>query len=291
MPVSKNDHLPGGRHLSSFALPDCHAVSRLIENIAAEEIKTRFGTLSKQDIRTKTGPNDLVTIADEATEARLTPALMETLPGSVVVGEEAVAADETILKRLHENAPVWIIDPVDGTSNFASAKPIVAVIIALVFQGETQAAWIHDPIQGGMATAQKNKGAFWNGQKMVIQSQDMLSHMAGSLNLYFFPKDKREHIKSVMSQLGDISSLHCAGQEYLRLIWNKKAFALYHRIKPWDHAAGVLLHAEAGGYSAKLDGSSYKSTDDVGGLLLAPDQKIWHELHDLFFGEHVALCS
>lgn len=272
----------------SFSLPDMKDIAALIETVAAEEITPRFGKLSAGEIRTKTGPEDLVTVADEAVEARLTPALRDMLPGSVVVGEEAVAADESILDLLDGTAPVWVIDPVDGTSNFANARPHVAVILALVAEGETVAAWIHDPIRGGMATAGKGQGAWLNSNPLSAAGPAPLEEMPGSLNLSFFCQNKREKIERLQHRLGPVSSLHCAGQEYLSLCKGEKSFALYRRIKPWDHAAGVLMHQEAGGYSAKLDGSPYRPADREGGLMLAPDQESWNNLHDLFFQDNAA---
>src|SRR4051794_37822449 len=92
-------------------------VTALIEEAAAAEIAPRFGKLVAGDIREK-GPNDLVTVADVAMERRLPPALAGLLPGSTVVGEEAVSDDAQIHDRLDGTDPVWVIDPVDGTTNF-----------------------------------------------------------------------------------------------------------------------------------------------------------------------------
>src|SRR4030095_3156841 len=108
-------------------LPDADRVTRLIQEAAAAEIMPRFRQLAAGDVREK-APGDLVTVADEAVEARLAPALEALLPGSVVVGEEAAAADPNLLNRLFDDQPVWIIDPVDGTSNFAEGRPAFAVM-------------------------------------------------------------------------------------------------------------------------------------------------------------------
>ena len=101
-------------------LPDIDRVTRLIEEAAAAEVMPRFRKLAAHDVRGK-APGDLVTIADEAVEARLTPALTALLPGSIVIGEEAAAADPNLLDRLFDDSPAWIIDPVDGTANYITA--------------------------------------------------------------------------------------------------------------------------------------------------------------------------
>src|SRR3954471_25020005 len=125
-------------------------VRAAIAAAATEEIKPRFGRLSAQDIRQK-GPNDLVTIADLAMEHRLTRELVDLLPGSLVVGEEACAEDPSVQDRLVTGDLVWLLDPIDGTYNFARSRPLIAVIVALVRQGETIAGWIHDPLTGSTA--------------------------------------------------------------------------------------------------------------------------------------------
>ena len=97
-------------------LVDSARIERLIAEIAAEEVMPRFEKLEAGDVSEKS-PGDLVTIADVATERRLTPALLDALPGSRVVGEEAAAADPRILDQLAGDDPVWVVDPIDGTAN------------------------------------------------------------------------------------------------------------------------------------------------------------------------------
>jgi fructose-1,6-bisphosphatase/inositol monophosphatase family enzyme len=254
-------------------------VSALIEEAAATEIVPRFGKLAVGDIREK-GPNDLVTVADLAMERRLTPALADLLPGSTVVGEEAVSDDAQIQDRLNDDAPVWLIDPVDGTTNFAEGRPMIAVIVALVQRGRTIAGWIHDPLAGTTATAEQGAGAWWRGERLRVAMPTDLPAMTGPVNFKYFPPTLREQLKARRERVGAVRPLFCAGQEYLRLASGQIQFALFWRIKPWDHAAGVLLHGEAGGYAARLDGTPYRPTDREGGLLLAPDLASWCALDE-----------
>src|SRR5258706_776673 len=112
-------------------LVDSEKIERLIAEVAAEEVMPRFEKLEAGDVSEKS-PGDLVTIADVATERRLTPALLDALPGSRVVGEEAAAADPRILDQLVGDDPVLVVDPVDGTANYAPGLPMFAVIVGLV---------------------------------------------------------------------------------------------------------------------------------------------------------------
>src|SRR3546814_3877675 len=143
-----------------MTLPDIERVTRIIEEVAAEEMLPRFRTLEGDQIREKSGPGDLVTIVDEVCEKRLSAALTDLLPGSLVVGEEAHAADPSIMDRLDGEAPVWIIDPLDGTWNFAHGRDRFASIVALAIGGETMAGWIHDPMAGVTGCAVSGEGAY-----------------------------------------------------------------------------------------------------------------------------------
>lgn len=261
---------------------DLDKVAAIIAEAAAEEITPRFGKLAAHDIREK-APNDLVTVADTAMEHRLTAALPPLLPGSIVVGEEAVHEDPAVQDRLDGSDPVWLIDPVDGTANFAAARPEVAVIVALVQGGETLATWIHDPLSGDMAIAESGQGAWMAGERLRVAPAAPHGEMRGSLNVRYFPPDIRARIKRHEQSFISSTPLFSAGKEYLRLARARSHFALFWRIKPWDHAAGILLHREAGGHSAKIDGSPYRPTDRTGGLLIAPDRETWQSLNGLLF--------
>lgn len=264
-------------------LPDIDRVSAIISEAAEAEILPRFRHLDSADIREK-GPGDLVTVADEAMEKHLTERLTRLVPGSVVIGEEAVAADSRVLGRVFEDSPAWIVDPVDGTSNFASGKPVFGVIVAFVRNGETLAGWIHDPCGGRTATAVRGEGAWLDGTRLRVAPPAPIPQMRGAMSVRFFERAVRDHLERQVSQLGEAFSLHCAAHEYLTLLSGSSHFSLYRKIMPWDHAAGVLMHAEGGGYHAKLDGGRYAPTEHSGGLLLAPDRESWVALRDLLFG-------
>jgi fructose-1,6-bisphosphatase/inositol monophosphatase family enzyme len=263
-------------------LPDIDRVSAIIREVAEAEILPRFRCLETSDVREK-GPGDLVTVADEASERLLTERLSALVPNSAVIGEEAVAADQRVLGRIFDEAPVWIIDPVDGTSNFAKGRPAFGVIVAYVRAGETLAGWIYDPVGNRMATAVKGEGAWLGGARMKTAAPAEPSDMTGVLSPRFFEKPVRERLEQQREKVGSAFTLHCAAHEYLRLNSGESHFSVYRRIMPWDHAAGTLMHAEAGGYHAKLDGGRYAPTEHSGGLLLAPDRASWLALRDLLF--------
>ena len=119
--------------------PDLQQVSEIIARVSREEVLPRFQHLSVSDIDTKGSDEDLVTTADVETEKRLTRELTALMPDSVVVGEEAAFKDPSVLDHLTGDRPVWVIDPVDGTMNFAYGRSEIGVVVALVYKGETVA--------------------------------------------------------------------------------------------------------------------------------------------------------
>src|SRR5260370_1099123 len=119
-------------------MPDPEKVAEHIRETAQAEILPRFRLMRRADIREK-GPGDFVTLADLEAERQLTQRLGGLLPGSVVLGEEAASQDRGRFALLAGEAPVWVIDPVDGTANFARGQPGFAVIVALIERGAARA--------------------------------------------------------------------------------------------------------------------------------------------------------
>ncbi|MDJ0896033.1 MAG: inositol monophosphatase [Alphaproteobacteria bacterium] len=259
--------------MSADPLPD-HAFERvgaLMREVAAVELLPRFQALAGHEIDRKRG-GSLVTVADLASERRLTDGLLALLPGSVAVGEEAVEADPRVRDRIGSaSVPVWIIDPLDGTQNFAEGKPRFTVIVALAVGGETVAGWILDPLSDRLAAAQRGAGATLDGEPARVPRPTALEALSGGWNLGKFTEEQRTAIRNRRSRFAHIENFRCAGHEYLKLVDGTLHFRLYGQIHPWDHAAGVLLHQEAGGASGMLDGGPYRPTLERGTLLLAPD--------------------
>ncbi|HYH23503.1 MAG TPA: inositol monophosphatase family protein [Azospirillum sp.] len=270
--------------MTRIVIPDVDRVSSVIREVAETAILPYFRKLSEGQVREKTGPTDLVTIADEAGERALTPRLVDLLPGSVVVGEEAASADSAVLDRLSGDAPVWVIDPVDGTLNFAAGRATFAVIVALVQGGRTVAGWIHDPCGQRTAVAVVGEGAWMDGRRMRVAAPAPLNTMRGAASTRFCAEGVGQRIMEGLMGMGGHVSLLSAAHEYLCLITGETHFSLYHRLMPWDHAAGVLLHAEAGGHSALANGTPYRPTLTDGSLLMAPDEASWRAVRKGLIG-------
>jgi fructose-1,6-bisphosphatase/inositol monophosphatase family enzyme len=262
---------------------EIESVLALLRAVSAAEIMPRFRNLAAADIRTKTGPQDPVTVADEAAEAALTAGLQALFPGSDVIGEEAVAENPDRLNRLAHPGRVWVIDPIDGTANFASDLPLFGIILALVEADSILAGFIHDPVGDDTAIAIAGGGAWMqarNGarKRLRVAAALPVGEMTGSISWRFLPEPLRGRVLSRLDRLAAAPDYRCAAHQYRMLAAGYCQVQLFRKLLPWDHAAGVLLHREAGGYSAHFDGTPYLPSATTGGLLLAPDAQSWLEL-------------
>jgi fructose-1,6-bisphosphatase/inositol monophosphatase family enzyme len=270
---------------------DLERLATTLDAVAQEEILPRWRNLADGEIREKTGPNDLVTVADEAAERRLIALLPDLLPGSIVIGEESVEKDRSLLQAIDGEAPVWIVDPVDGTKNFAKGSERFCVMVALTLRGETVAAAIHQPTEKRTAVAARGEGAWMlsDGERTRLRVADPadIAAMEGSFNFRFFPEAARAGIRErANAVLGDRHHRRgCAGYDYIQLATGRWHYAVYWKNMPWDHAPGLLIHAEAGGHAARLDGRPYRPRELHGGILAAVDEAGWRAIRERVIGD------
>ena len=232
---------------------DMARVEAIIRETADEHILPLFRNLGKGDVSTKSGPNDLVTVADVAAENAMAPRLMELLPGSKVLGEEGASKDPSLFDVLKSEDPVWIIDPIDGTRNFVDGKAEFATMVALAQGGDILASWIHPPVEGTCAVAAKGAGSFWRGAPMDARKGRPFGKMAGTYHRGYMPKEWVRRIEPNLSALGKTEPIYCAAWVYLKLASGEADFGVHGKLMPWDHAAGILLLREAGGEALFID--------------------------------------
>ncbi len=261
------------------------AVIGLLRDVAAAEILPRFKRLGAADVRTKSGPLDPVTVADEAAERALNAGLRALFPNDDVLGEEAVSADFSLLGRLQAPGRVWIIDPIDGTANFAAELPLFGVMAALVEGDRILAGFILDPIGDDCAVALAGGGAWMvardgTRRRLQVAAPVPVNQMVGSMSWRFMAEPLRSHVLHRLDRLAAVTDYRCAAHQYRMLAAGHCHVQMFRKLMPWDHAAGVLLHREAGGYARRFDGSEYLPSSVDGGLLLAPDAVSWEALAD-----------
>lgn len=247
----------------------------LMRFAARRSILPRFRALADSDIEMK-GKDDPVTVVDREVEAFLTEALTKLAPGVAVVGEEAVAADKSVLDRL--SGQCWIIDPLDGTANFTEGKEPFGIIIALADAGKAVAGWLYDPNSDRLCHARAGDGAYVNGERIVAKTTGQERPVTAVSRIFLTPEQSAMVDAKLAPHYTLVDIPRCAAEQYPRLALGQNDVSSFKRTLAWDHAAGVLWLNEAGGKAARLDGSEYR-VDEQGkpGLVGASSPAIWDE--------------
>lgn len=265
-------------------------LATMLAETAEAEIMPRFRRLGTGDIRQKTSPADLVTEADVNAERLITAKLRERYPSAMIVGEEACSDNPALLQGLGDADLAFVIDPVDGTFNFASGMPLFGVMLAVVVKGETVAGIIHDPVGKDWLIGAKGAGShirhsYGSLEKVAVAAPVPIAEMTGSVSWQYMAEPERSHLARNQTKTLSQFAYRCAAHEYRLLASGHAHFVVYNKLMPWDHLAGALIHAEAGGHSARFDGSAYLPSHLDGGLLVAPDEESWRELRREIWAE------
>ncbi|MEP1201478.1 inositol monophosphatase family protein [Tateyamaria sp.] len=252
----------------------------LIRRAARAEIMPRFRSLDAGEIDTKKDENDLVTAADIAAEAMITRGLQMAFPHALVVGEEAISKNPDLLKGIGDAELCFIIDPVDGTWNFAKGMPLFGTIIAVCRFGQPVLGLIYDPIGDDLIITDNTSPSVWQtrtGRQRGISTAAAkpLDQMAGYMHIRLMPPADRALMWSKVGVLSYVGTLRCAAHEYRLLATGAIDFILSGYLNCWDHAAGVLLCQQAGGKAAMMDDTPYNAGMTSGYLLSASSEAVW----------------
>lgn len=256
-------------------------VGQAMREASALEIEPRWNQLRQGDVRSKSA-GEFVTVADEAAERLLTARLRDLTPQVPVVGEEACAVDPGLLSALAGES-AWLVDPIDGTSNFIDGGTDWSVMVALVLDGRTSFSWIWRPLADRMYVAERGAGAECNGTpiRRAPPGAGDDAQLRGAVFTRFFDRERAATIASNSARFGSVVEGSCAGFDYPALVEGGRDFLLFWRSLPWDHAPGTLLVQEAGGYARRLDGTEYQPAEESFGLLSAADEVTWHRARAL----------
>jgi fructose-1,6-bisphosphatase/inositol monophosphatase family enzyme len=273
----------------TFSRADVSRIAGILAEAARTEIMPRFKALADGDVRHKTSIFDPVTEADEAAERAISAALRAAFPGALIVGEEATAADPSLLEKLADAPLAFVVDPIDGTRNFVAGLPLFGVMAAAIVDGAVVAGVIHDPVCQDTVWALKNEGAWLSRdsrppKRLHVAAPAPLERMEGIAGTHYLPEPLRSTVLRNLPRLGSATWLRCAAHEYRMAASGACHVLFYNRLMPWDHAPGWLLHQEAGGYSAHFDGSAYVPAHTTGGLICAPDRASWEIVRDGLIG-------
>ncbi|MFJ9710653.1 inositol monophosphatase family protein [Streptomyces sp. NPDC101234] len=247
--------------IDEFLLQHAGDVEDAVRKAARTEILPRWRRLADDEIDQKAGPHDLVTDADRLAEKYLTGALGALLPGSVVVGEEAVHADPYTYEAIQGDAPVWIVDPVDGTRQFVRGEDGFCTLVALAHRGVLLASWTYAPAREQLATAVRGKGAFLDGVRLLAGSPAEGRDLEIATSHPDYTTDAQKRALHALWADG-IAPRACgsAGLEYLAIARGELDATAFSWEAAWDHAAGLLLVEEAGGAHLTLDGEPFRIT-------------------------------
>lgn len=263
-------------------------VSLLLREVAANVVMPRFRLLAPEEIDEKS-PGEIVTIVDRESEARLHDGLAALGLGARIVGEEAAARNPGLLANIGEGL-VWLIDPLDGTANFAEGRAPFGMMVALVEDGEPLGAWIYDPLAGRLCHAERGKGATCDSAPVRARTASRTPPRA-ALGTHFMSKERRARVHAAAAPLQVRPVPRCAAESYPRLVLGQDDIALFQRILPWDHAAGALFLTEAGGKATHWDGRPYRVGGIGHGMLAAATPDLWQAAADLLLGAEAGLTE
>lgn len=259
------------------ARPDVDATSALITQVAREIMLPKFRALESSDIQSKATAGyaeDVVTVVDKAAERALTEGLRDIFPDARVLGEESAHDDPSMLTWTLADEPLWIVDPLDGTINFANGDDGFGIMVSYAYRGDAVLGWVHLAARDELYVAEAGNGAYRNGGRLTAPTRAPNDALSGTFSSRFMPPALRTHITERTD--GRFTPARLSGAaaiEYTDIALGRKDFATYYRLLPWDHAAPALILTEAGGRVEHLDGSPYslRSVNQLTIVASSPD--------------------
>lgn len=232
--------------------PSAAELLHIAERLAGEAASTLVAGLQRDDLGvvTKTSATDLVTELDRIVERRLVEGILTARPGDSVLGEEGASHAGTTAVR-------WVVDPIDGTTNFVYGLPGFSVSVAAQIDGSTVAGCVVDPLHGDTFTALAGGGARRNGRPIHgPRGTDLATSLVGT-GFSYLPERRRAQATVLAQVLPAVRDIRRLGSAAVDLCWTAcgRLDAFYEKgLQPWDFAAGALVAAEAGARVGDLDG-------------------------------------
>ncbi|WP_309119019.1 inositol monophosphatase family protein [Paenibacillus sp.] len=239
------------------------AVAVNMASKAGEYMKSKLG--QSLNVQVKTSMHDLVTEVDKGTEILIRKIIRTYFPTHAILGEEGVEpgaeASRLALEAMKDEEYVWIVDPIDGTTNFVHGLPFFSVSIALAHRGEVIVGVVYDPSRDELFVAEKGKGAYVHGKRMSVSPEERLED---SLVATGFPTDRERVLPLALKQIEAVApkvrNIRSAGSAALHLAYvaaGRLSGFWEANLNAWDIAAGMLLVHEAGGRVTDMRGEPY----------------------------------
>ncbi|RJE88648.1 inositol monophosphatase [Paenibacillus sp. 1011MAR3C5] len=255
MTEGNNAFVVGGKSFTAVAI-NCAAK-------AGEWIMTKLGNYASLEI--KYSEHDLVTEVDKGSERLIRKLIGTHFPHHSFLGEEGCEpgpeASAKALEEVSDSEYLWIVDPIDGTTNFVHGFPFFCVSIALAYQGEVIVGVVYDPVRDELFVAEKGKGAYVHGRRMQVSTDRTLKE---SLIATGFPADRNDalpiNLRGISELAPQVRNLRLAGSAALHLAYvaaGRLSGFWEIGLNSWDMAAGALLIQESGGLVTNTKGDSY----------------------------------
>lgn len=250
-----SDHVIGGKSFTAVAI-NCAAK-------AGEWIKTKLGNHTSLSL--KYSAQDLVTEVDKGAEMMIRNLVQTHFPDHSFLGEEGVEpgpeASTRALQSVRDAEYLWVVDPLDGTTNFVHSFPFFSVSIALAHRGEVIVGVVYDPIRDELFVAEKGKGAYVRGRRMGVSSEQSLRE---SLIATGFPADQNYalplNMKGLQALVPQVRNIRSGGSAALHMAYvaaGRLSGFWELGLNAWDLAAGSLLVTESGGRITDIKGNPY----------------------------------
>lgn len=234
----------------SFAMPPLDEVAAMVREVADEHIMQRFNRVQQR----RKADGSLVTDADFAVQEALQQRLAQRWPGIELLGEEMTLEQQTHCLNI-KNAPIWVLDPVDGTSNFSHGIEFFSTSLALVVNGDFHLGVVYDPVRKECFTAKRGGGAQCNGVTLNARP-NMVEHQRRGIAIIDFKRLPLALSQQLIQQApyGSQRNFGSCALEWAWLAAGRAHLYLHGRQKVWDLAAGQLILLEAGGRACNFAG-------------------------------------
>lgn len=254
-------------------LPELDAVAEILVRTAREELLPRFAEVA----RTHKTDGSIVTAADIAMQAAVQRALAERWPQYGLLGEE-MAEDEQRRLWGRPGRGLWVLDPLDGTSNFATGIPFFSVSLALLIGGEPVRGWVLDPIRDEIFTAESGAGAWLNGARLRCEIPHIpLRRSVAVVDFKRLPDDLAARL-GASPPYGSQRNFGSSALDWCWLAADRYQVYVHGGQKLWDFAAGSLILEEAGGKAVTLDGDCISCGDfEPRSVVASLDEQLFQE--------------
>lgn len=257
--------------------------TKTIEWVLEAGQELRETLYDKLEVEYKTSVADLVTEKDRETEQFFVKKIKEHYPHHYILGEEGMASQDEFDPQ---REVVWVIDPIDGTTNFVHQKRNFAISVGIYEQGEPRIGVIYDPMSGECFRALRGEGAFLNKEQLEPSQGGTVEEAVLGINgMWLVPNRRYDHqkIHPVVQHVRGTRSIGAAALEMAYVACGRLDGYLTLRLHPWDFAAGLVILSELGATATTIKGETIDVFEKTSVFVARPE--LHREVFEKFFAE------